>query len=59
MSDLLSQIKKNPLPCHVATIMDGNGRWAKKQGKNRIFGHHQGIKSVRKIVEASVELGLF
>ena len=58
MSDLLSQIKKQSLPGHVAIIMDGNGRWAKKQGKNRIFGHHEGVKSVRKIVEAAVELDI-
>jgi len=58
MSDVLSQIKEHRLPRHIAIIMDGNGRWAKKQGKNRIFGHHQGVKSVRKIVEASVELNI-
>jgi len=44
------------LPQHVAIIMDGNGRWAKKQGKERIFGHYAGVKSVRKIVEATVQL---
>jgi undecaprenyl diphosphate synthase len=38
--------------------MDGNGRWAKKQGKKRVFGHHEGVKTVKKIVEASVELGI-
>ena len=44
------------LPQHIAIIMDGNGRWAKQRGKNRIFGHHQGVKTVRQIVENSVEL---
>ncbi len=58
MLDFLSQIKTHPLPSHIAIIMDGNGRWAKKQGKNRIFGHHQGVKSVQKIVETSVELNI-
>ena len=38
-------------PNHVAIIMDGNGRWAKLKGKNRLFGHKNGIKSVQKIVE--------
>ncbi len=46
------------LPRHVAIIMDGNGRWAKKRGQKRIFGHHEGVKSVRQIVEKSVELGI-
>ncbi len=44
------------LPKHVAIIMDGNGRWAKERGKNRVFGHHQGVKTVREIVEESVAL---
>ena len=44
------------LPQHIAIIMDGNGRWAKQRGKKRIFGHHQGVKTVRQIVENSVEL---
>jgi len=56
MTEILSQIKNQKLPGHIAIIMDGNGRWAKKQGKNRIYGHHQGVKIVREIVEASVEL---
>ena len=44
------------LPKHIAIIMDGNGRWAKKRGKKRIYGHHEGVKTVREIVENSVEL---
>jgi len=44
------------LPKHVAIIMDGNGRWAKQRGKKRVFGHHEGVKTVRQIVENSVEL---
>jgi len=46
------------LPKHIAIIMDGNGRWAKDRGKLRVFGHHNGIVSVRDIVEGAVELGI-
>lgn len=46
------------LPKHVAIIMDGNGRWAKEQGQDRLFGHYQGVVSVRKVVEAATELGI-
>ena len=46
------------LPKHVAVIMDGNGRWAKTFGKKRIFGHTNGIDSVRETIEACVELGI-
>ncbi len=56
MTDLYQKISEKKLPKHVAIIMDGNGRWAKKQGKNRVFGHHRGVKTVRKIVEDSVRL---
>ena len=52
------QIDINKLPVHVAVIMDGNGRWARKRGRERIFGHHQGVKSVRKVIEAASELGI-
>ncbi len=52
------QIDLTKLPQHIAIIMDGNGRWAKGKGKLRIFGHHNGVLSVRDIVEASVELGV-
>ncbi len=51
-------ISNYKLPQHIAIIMDGNGRWAKKRNKNRVFGHHQGVKTVREIVENSVELGI-
>jgi undecaprenyl diphosphate synthase len=53
-----NQIDKNRLPKHVAIIMDGNGRWAKQRGKNRVFGHKQGAKSVKEVVKASGELGI-
>jgi undecaprenyl diphosphate synthase len=46
------------LPKHVAIIMDGNGRWAKKQGAERIFGHHHGVTAVRETAEAAAEIGI-
>lgn len=51
-------IDKETLPQHVAVIMDGNGRWAKSMGKPRIFGHRNGVKSVRAISEAAAEVGI-
>lgn len=56
--DLKQSINKNNIPAHVAIIMDGNGRWAKQQGEDRIFGHHEGVNSVREIVEACGEIGV-
>ena len=53
-----SKIDLRHLPEHVAIIMDGNGRWAKQQGKLRTFGHRNGVKSVKEVTEASAELGL-
>ena len=44
------------LPKHIAIIMDGNGRWAKRRNQPRVFGHRQGAKSVRKVVEAAAKL---
>lgn len=46
------------LPRHIAIIMDGNGRWAKEKGQDRLFGHAEGVQSVREIVEACAELGV-
>jgi len=46
------------LPEHIAVIMDGNGRWARKKGNSRIFGHQNGVKAVRETVEAAAELGI-
>lgn len=57
MTDPL-HIDPNKIPQHVAIIMDGNGRWAKKQGMNRIFGHRNALTSVRDSVEAAAELGI-
>lgn len=56
--DYKSQIDLTKLPQHIAVIMDGNGRWAKKQGEQRIFGHHNGVSSVRETAEAAAELGV-
>jgi undecaprenyl diphosphate synthase len=55
---LLQSVDKNRLPVHIAIIMDGNGRWAIQHGKDRIFGHQQGVESVRKVIEAAAELGI-
>ena len=48
----------NNLPQHIAVIMDGNGRWAKKKGAARIFGHQNAIKAVREVTEGCAELGI-
>jgi len=53
---LLEQINTDKLPSHIAIIMDGNGRWARQRGMDRIFGHQQGVKALREIIEASAEL---
>ena len=55
---ITNQIEKSKLPKHVAIIMDGNGRWAKLKGKNRVVGHKQGAKTVKEIVRVSGELGI-
>ena len=56
--NLKDQIDMAKLPIHLAIIMDGNGRWAKQKGMLRIFGHENGTKSVREVVEASAEIGI-
>lgn len=55
---LTDHINKSNLPQHVAIIMDGNGRWAKKQGLKRTFGHQNAIKAVRSAIEACGDLGI-
>jgi len=55
---LKEKIKKETVPVHVAIIMDGNGRWAKKRGYIRTLGHTKGVDAVRDTVEAAVELGV-
>ena len=58
MQSIKDKINLAQLPKHVAIIMDGNGRWAKQQGEERIYGHENGVKSVRDAVEAAAELGI-
>ena len=53
---MTNETKKIPL--HVSVIMDGNGRWAKERGKERVYGHFEGVESVRACVEASLEAGV-
>ncbi len=56
--NLKNTIHSKTLPKHIAIIMDGNGRWAKQKGKLRVFGHENGAKAVKEVVEASAELGI-
>ncbi|HLL43643.1 MAG TPA: isoprenyl transferase [Segetibacter sp.] len=56
--DLKEKIDLSRLPNHIAIIMDGNGRWAKEKGEDRLFGHFHGVESVRNIVEGCAELGV-
>jgi len=58
MSINKGKINLDKLPNHIAIIMDGNGRWAKTQGKPRVFGHKNGVTSVREVTEAAAELGI-
>lgn len=58
MTNPKSEIVSNHLPQHIAIIMDGNGRWAKQQGKDRIFGHNHGVTAVRNTAEACAEIGV-
>jgi undecaprenyl diphosphate synthase len=54
----MENLDLNKLPKHIAIIMDGNGRWAEEQGKDRLYGHYHGVISVRKVVEAATEIGI-
>lgn len=58
MEELKDKIDRLNIPSHIAVIMDGNGRWAKKQGIKRIFGHQNAIEAVRSVTEGSAELGV-
>jgi len=58
MVEVKDQIDKKNLPAHVAVIMDGNGRWAKKRGFIRTLGHEKGVDAVRNTTEAAAELGI-
>jgi len=55
---LKEKIDSTKLPRHIAIIMDGNGRWATERGEDRLFGHFNGVESVRNIVEGCAELGI-
>ena len=58
MESFRNRLNKNNIPDHVAIIMDGNGRWAEKHGKARVFGHESGVESVRSVVEGAGEIGI-
>ena len=58
LMDLKQSLNLENIPRHVAIIMDGNGRWAQQHGRDRISGHHEGVNSVREIVEACGEIGV-
>lgn len=58
LRDKIEEIKKLPVPGHVAIIMDGNGRWAKKRALPRIAGHYEGMKVVRKTTMLANDLGI-
>ncbi|GHH96554.1 isoprenyl transferase [Neobacillus kokaensis] len=58
LRDKIEEIKKSPVPEHVAIIMDGNGRWAKKRALPRVAGHHEGMKVVRKTTMLASDLGI-
>src|SRR5512133_1334415 len=55
---LKEKINIDKLPRHVAIIMDGNGRWAQQRGLERVFGHQQGVRALREVIETSAELGI-
>lgn len=55
---LADQLNPNEIPKHIAVIMDGNGRWARKRGNMRVFGHRNAIKAVRDTTEAAAEIGV-
>lgn len=58
MEDFKSQINTDNLPNHIAIIMDGNGRWAEMKGKPRVFGHKNGVTSVKDVIEGCREIGV-
>lgn len=56
--DLCARIDRERVPSHIAIIMDGNGRWAQRQGEHRVVGHSHGVRSVREAVVAASEIGV-
>lgn len=58
ISERIANVKSRQIPAHVAIIMDGNGRWAKKRNLPRVAGHHEGMKTVRKIARTANDIGI-
>lgn len=58
LAERVALSKSEPIPAHVAIIMDGNGRWAKKRAMPRVAGHHEGMKTVRKVTRFASDLGI-
>ena len=58
LEERVALTKSEPIPAHVAIIMDGNGRWAKKRAMPRVAGHHEGMKTVRKVTRFASDLGI-
>ena len=58
MKSIRNKLDKSRIPKHVAIIMDGNGRWAEKYGKARVFGHEKGVDAVRSVIEGAGEIGI-
>ena len=58
LQDRMLELKKQSIPIHIAIIMDGNGRWAKKRALPRVAGHHEGMKVVQNITRLASELGV-
>src|SRR6476646_8748940 len=58
LAQKIQQVKRSSVPKHIAIIMDGNGRWAKKRALPRIAGHHEGMKVVRNITRLASRLGV-
>jgi undecaprenyl diphosphate synthase len=56
--ELKERIDKDKIPVHIAVIMDGNGRWARQQGRSRVVGHQHGVTAVREVTEAAAEMGV-
>ncbi len=58
MTSWKNELDMTQIPTHIAIIMDGNGRWAKSHGKHRVFGHREGVGTVREVTESAAELGV-
>ena len=56
--DRTMQLELTKLPTHVSLIMDGNGRWARQRGMERVYGHAEGVESVRRVTEAAARWGI-